>query len=315
MRFGFVVDSSCDLPREFMTANDIAVLPNQVRTSGEFVIDVRDPAVTADFYARHLGEQTKEFGESIPLTSEEIERLFLEQVVPDLDYVVMITVTAQRSPIYQRAAKALMPILARARGVREDKGIKGPFQMRVIDSQSMFAGHGAVVLEAVRLLKGGSTSTRFYEELEKRVIPNAYGYMVPTDLYYLYSRAKMRGDKSVGFLSYTVGSTFDIKPIARAFRGQTGPVARVRHYDDAVAALLKVVRREMERGLLAPYLNISYGGDLADVPALPGYAETLALAAAKGVEVHLSPMSITAGINVGRGAFCLGFIGQPHEFG
>ena len=138
--------------------------------------------------------------------------------------------------------------------------------------------------------------------------------MIPTDLYYIYSRAQKKGEASVGWITYTTGSALDIKPVLRCLRGDTGAVGKVRHYEAAAKRLLENVEREIERGLLAPFVNISYGGDPDTVPQLEGYARMAKTATARGVEVKVSHMSMTGGVNVGRKALTVGLVAQPHEF-
>jgi len=197
--------------------------------------------------------------------------------------------------------------------VREKAGVQGPFAMRVFDSQTLFAGQGVQILELARLLREDMPVTRIFKRMDE-IIPQTYAYLVPTDLYHLYTRARKRGDKSVGFLGYTLGSALDVKPIARSLRGDTGPVAKVRHFGAACERVFANVTREIERGLLAPFVNLSFGGDWAPIQELAGYQAMAKAAAARGVEICWSHLSITAGVNVGPGSLTVGMIAQPHEF-
>jgi fatty acid-binding protein DegV len=118
----------------------------------------------------------------------------------------------------------------------------------------------------------------------------------------------------MGFIGHALGNALDMKPIARCFRGETGPVAKVRHFAAAAERVFANVTREIERGLLVPFVNLSYGGDRAAIAHLRGFA-TLAQAASKhGVEVCWSHLSMVAGINIGPGALSVGIVAQPHTF-
>ena len=105
-----------------------------------------------------------------------------------------------------------------------------------------------------------------------------------------------------------------MKPIARCFRGETGPVAKVRHFAAAAERVFANVTREIERGLLAPFVNLSFGGDWTAIAQLPGFVALTRAATARGVDVHWSQLSMTAGVNVGPGALTVGIVAQPHEF-
>ena len=81
-----------------------------------------------------------------------------------------------------------------------------------------------------------------------------------------------------------------------------------------MAELLAFAARRVREGLLAPTLCLSYGGDLAELAALPGYDALRETCAAAGVEVFETAMSMTGMVNVGTGAIALGFASEHHEF-
>jgi DegV family protein with EDD domain len=312
MRFGIFVDAACDLPPSFVRDNPVYVLPVPIRIGERFVIDDRNETVTKRFFEKALAAGATDV-ESQPYSEKELEEIFLGKLVLEFDYVICLTITRTRSPIFERTQAASFHILTRYRPVRERAGVQGPFAMRVFDSQSLFAGQGVQILELARLLREDMPVTRVFKRLEE-IIPQTYAYLVPTDLYHLYTRARKRGDKSVGFLGYTLGSALDVKPIARSFRGDTGPVAKVRHFDAAAERVFANVTREIERGLVAPFVNLSFGGDWAPIRELGGYRRMAEAAASRGVEICWSHLSITAGVNVGPGSLTVGMIAQPHEF-
>jgi DegV family protein with EDD domain len=312
MRFGIFVDAACDLPSSFVRDNPVYVLPVPIRLGERFVIDDRNEAVTKRFFEKALAAGATDV-ESQPYSAQELEELFLSKLVLDFDYVICLTIAKSRSPIFERTQAASFQILTRYRPVRERAGVPGPFAMRVFDSQTLFAGQGVQILELGRLLREDTPVTRVFKRMDE-IIPQTYAYLVPTDLYYLYTRARKRGDKSVGFLGYTLGSALDVKPIARSFRGDTGPVAKVRHFEAAAERVFANVTREIGRGLLAPFVNLSYGGDWTPILQLDGYKKMAQAAASRGVEICWSHLSITAGVNVGPGSLTVGVIAQPHEF-
>ena len=61
-------------------------------------------------------------------------------------------------------------------------------------------------------------------------------------------------------------------------------------------------------------LCVSYGGELRELEALPGYDDLRQLCRASKVEFLASVMSMTGAINVGEGALVVGFAAEPHEF-
>ena len=171
----------------------------------------------------------------------------------------------------------------------------GPFAMRVFDSRNLFAAQGVQIMELARMIRADTPTPRIFRRLEE-IIPQTYGYIVPSDLNYLQARARSHG-AGMGFVGHRLGNALDVKPIARCFRGETGPVAKVRHFAAAAERVFANVTREIERGLLAPFVNLSFGGDWTAVAQLPGFIALTKAATARGVDVHRSRLSMVAGVN------------------
>lgn len=65
---------------------------------------------------------------------------------------------------------------------------------------------------------------------------------------------------------------------------------------------------------MTPTVCISYGGELDELRALPGYAQMKDVCAGHGVTVYETVMSLTGMVNVGKGAVTVGFADGPHRF-
>lgn len=311
MRIGIVVDSACDLPPEFFAENKVEVLPISIRIDKQHFSDTRDTQATLDFYKNQMGS-AGHAAETAPYSVEQIKQVFLEKLVLDFDYVFCLTLMRSRSPIFENATKASFGILAEYKPIRQKAGVAGPFALRVIDTQNLFAGQGITAVEAVQMIKAGKSVNEIRERLEY-LAQHTYGYMMPRDLYHLRSRAKKKGDKSVGWLQYTLGSALDIKPLVQGYRGETGPVAKLRHFDEGAAKVFAYIASRIEAGLLTPTVCLSYGGELDQLAKLPGYAALEKTAEAHGVTLYRSVMSMTGVVNVGEGALAFGFASPEHK--
>lgn len=312
MRIGIVVDSACDLPDEYRLAQAITVLPIRVLVDDANLLDDRDPAVRRQFFEQKLG--TRSHGAvTEPWTVEQIRALFLERLVVDYDCVFCLTITSTRSPIYDNATEAAFAILSDYRPIRHAAGVPGPFLMRVIDSENLFAAQGITAVEAVRLRERGEHPGQIRERLEM-LARNTWGYVVARDLHYLRARARKKGDRSVGWLSAALGSALDVKPILRAWRGETAPIAKVRGYEAAAQMLFRYAVRRVNAGLLSPTLCLSYGGELDEMRALDGYSALRETCVERGVELFEAPMSLTGMVNLGVGALSLGLAAEDHPF-
>ena len=312
MRIGIVVDSACDLPAGYIERNNIVLLPIAVRIGDAVLADHRDEEATLSFLHAHVAERGHE-AETIPYSVEQIRDLFLGKLVVDYDHVFCLTLTKTRSPIHEHAVQASFAILNDYKPIRQSAGHNTPFALRVIDSQNLFAAQGVAVVEAVRMREAGENVQKIRERLEELAL-HTHGYMVPPDLYYLRNRARNKGDRSVSLFSAALGTALDIKPVLHCNRGETAPAGKVKGFEPAVQKLFDFTVQRIQAGLLTPTLCISYGGELSELRALPGYARLLDTCEASKVEVFESVMSLTGMVNVGKGAVVVGFAAPPHKF-
>ncbi|WP_198670308.1 DegV family protein [Dyella sp. C9] len=310
MRMGLAIDAACDVSQAFLQKHNIAVMPITIRVDDEVFMDDRSQVELHRFLDRNLGNRSHS-AETIPCSVEDVQKLFLDKLVLEQDCVFCLTITATRSAINDHVIKASFAVLKNYREVRDRNGIAGPFLMRVIDTRSLFAGSAPAIVEAVRLIEAGETPAAIRERLTY-IANNSYGYMLPRDLYYLRARAKKKGDRSVGLVSAMLGSALDIKPLLRGYRGETGPVGKVRGFEHGAETLFNYAAKRVHAGLLVPVVSVSYGGDLAELPKLPGYGALRTACEECGVELMEAPMSITGMVNVGEGAVTLGFAAEEH---
>ncbi|MCD9029134.1 DegV family protein [Luteimonas sp. BDR2-5] len=312
MRIGIVVDSACDLPPDWLQAHDVKLLPVTVRIGDSTFVDLRDARETLAFVDAHVAERGHT-AETAAFGAEQIEALFLEQLVIDYDYVFCITVTRNRSQIHENATQASFGILGEYKPVRMQAGHTTPFALRIVDTQQVFAGQGILPVEAVRLRDAGATAPEIRSRLEF-LAERSYAYMVPRDLGYLRARIKHRGDRSVSLLSALIGGALDIKPILHCHRGETGPVGKVRGFAPAAEKLFAFTAGRVRAGLLTPTVCLSYGGELDEMRQLPGYDALVAACAEHNVERFETVMSMTGMVNVGAGSLTVGFAAPPQPF-
>lgn len=305
MRIGLMVDATCDVPRKFIDEHRVTLLPITVRIDGQTFVDVRDPAALASYRSSGIGDRGHSAETEAPSVAA-IRDLFLGRLVIDYDAVFCLTVTATRSPIFDHVTQASFAVLGNYRPLREAAGNRSPFLLRVLDTRSLFAGQGVTVVEATRLIAADASPGTIRERLSD-LAAHTYAYALPRDLHYLRARARKKGDHSVGMLSAALGSALDIKPILQCFQGETRAVAKARGFETGAAMLFGHAALAVRGGLLAPVLCVSYGGDLAELEALPGYAALTAACGEAGVTLYCCAMSMTGMVNIGTGALALGY--------
>lgn len=313
MRIGIIVDSCCDLPRQFLDQHEIVVLPIGLRIGGAVIRDRRDPEETHRFYATHVDRKSEDFAESIPYSPAQIEQVFLDKMVIDYDYVFVLTITSERSPIYDHALQASRSVLTKYKDPRREIGKPGRFGLCVLSSRNLFAGQAVLAAEAVRLIRLGGTPSEIGNRL-RLLADQIHTYLVPADLFHIYKRAVKKGDTSINWGTYKLGQMLDMKPILHCNQDVTTPIAKVRGFESGVQRLFANAARQVRAGLESPHVCISYGGDPEVVPSLPGYADLAAAARERGAEILISMMSNTAAVNVGTGAVSLAFAAGSHAF-
>ena len=283
MKIGVVVDPSCDLPSSFFRNGDVELLPTTIKVGDHSFVDHRDDAQTIKFHSDTKTRMKQKIDtpvESRPLTSEQIEALFLEKLVHKYDHVFCVMATHARSDIYDDVMKASRSILVKHRQVRREAGLDVRFKMTVINSGNIFAGTAVLTAELVRMIKAGATPS-VIESRINGLVPHTYCYLVPPDLTHIYKRASKRGDKSISWAGFMLGSMLDIKPVLCGHMDHTEPVAKMRHFDAAVETMFANATRSVEAGLLTPSICLGYGGDPDDLQHLPGFMR-LKKAAGKG---------------------------------
>lgn len=312
MRIGIVVDSACDLPPDFIEREQITLLPITVRIGDAVLADHRNEEATLQFLRAHIAQRGAE-AETMAFTVQQIHDLFLSRLVLDYDHVFCMTITRTRSPIFDNAMQASFTILNEYKPVRAAAGLATPFALRVIDTQTLFAAQGVLAVEAARMRAAGEGAAKIRARLDHLAL-HTHGYLVPPDLYYIRNRARKKGDRSVSLVSAALGTALDIKPILHGNRGQTGPVARIKGFGPAVEKLFDFTGRRIAAGLMTPTVCLSYGGELEEMRALPGYARLRERCAESGIEVFESVMSLTGMVNVGKGALVVGFASEARDF-
>lgn len=305
MRIGFLVDATCDIPESFVDNGQVMVMPIAVRIGDYEVTDRRNVEVIQNFLDNDIAKKADQ-AETRSLSVDEICTLFLQKLVVEYDHVFCLTVTRERSPIFDNATQASFGILNDYQAIRQAAGINTPFSLRVVDTGSLFAGQAVPLMAGLRLQSEGADPPRIRTRIE-HVAMHTHAYAVPPDLYYLRSRARAKGDRSVSLMSAMLGSAFDVKPILHCNRGKTAPVAKVRGFEPAVEKLLQAAASDVKSGLMLPVVCLSYGGPLDEMRALPGYQLLRDTCNAHGVELQESLMSLTGIINLGKGVLSLGY--------
>jgi DegV family protein with EDD domain len=310
--FCLVADASCDLPAAALSHPQFRLLPVRVQVGGQAEMDRRDADKLGNFYDTALTSPDASGGRSEPLSVDEMLGMFKHHIAHNFDECLGVFVSSSRSAIFNRAKLAVGRARIESYAQRLRLGRNRPLQMDCVDSQALFAGYAAQVLDLLSLVDKGADIAQVIQR-QQQTVAHTHAYMVPGNVSYILERASKKGEKSVGALAAFAAKALHITPIIHAHKGETLPVARALGNAKATGQLIKLGQSLIEqRKLLSPHLCWSYSGALREVSDLPEYQQLKVSAAKYGVAVHLEPMSMTGAINVGPQALVMGAIAKPH---
>jgi DegV family protein with EDD domain len=311
LKLGILIDASAEVPASVLANPHVRMLPISIQIDDQLFVDQRQAAFTRDFNSRYLNLRAAEVSQSVPPSSEAISQYLVNHIAGDFDHVFGLFVASTRSPIFKNAFTAATKAIGDTMVQRAKLGIKGPLLVECYDSLNVFAGYGVQVMEALRQFEADPSAANIRASIQ-RLSQHAYGYVAPSQLDFIVTRARAKGENSVGAFGKAAAKMLGILPILRGHKGATEAVAKVRGVPAAQSYVLDLARRELQRGLLAPFINLTYSGTIETVQAMPAYNQLCAEANAKGVMVSLQETSPTGSINIGPDALGVGFIGQEH---
>ncbi|MGO4279184.1 EDD domain protein, DegV family [Cupriavidus sp. OV038] len=306
-----LADAACDMPRAMMDALGVHTIPFRIRAGDRFVVDTRDEAALPDLYQQYLVGKQDHYAESIPLLERELEDHLLKHVVAGCDRAILLTIASTRSKFYANATGAVVGTVARSFKLRKDAGRSGLFDLTVIDTGAIGPGQALIVREVARMLGHGGDAAAISHAVETRLRDAAHMIMVPNELLYMYTRAKQKGENSITWGRYMLGNAFNIRPIIRMHQGETEAIAKARGQEDGIRRLLAHAESCVRAGcLLTPDISVAYAGNIDEVRAWPAWQSLAATAERAGVELMLAPMSLTVALNIGAGAFSIGYLSE-----
>jgi fatty acid-binding protein DegV len=312
LKLGILVDAAAEVPASVLANPHVRMLPISIQIDDKIYRDVRDGAFTREFNSKYLNLRAAEVSQSIPPSSDMISKFLVEHIALEFDQVFGLFVASTRSPIFKNAFAAASKAINDTMAVRLQAGIKGPVLVECYDSLNFFSGYGVQVMEALRQFEAAPSVSHVRTSMQQ-LSKSAYCYVAPSQLDFVLTRAKAKGEESVGKLGQMAAKMLGVIPVLRGFQGQTAAVAKVRGVPAARDHVLDIARRELARGLLAPFINLSFSGDISLVEALPAYRSLCDEATAKGVTVSLQEMSPSGSINLGPNALTVGFMAREHE--
>jgi DegV family protein with EDD domain len=200
-----VTDSSCDLSQAEAAELGVAVVPLSIRFGSEEFVDIEELSV-ADFYRRMA--ESPSLPETAAPAPGRFEQAFRQMADEGADTVLCINLSSELSATIESARNA-------ARAVAPD------IDVRVIDSRTLTAGLGTIVLQAAEAARSGASA----DDIEALVA----GLIERTRVYAtLDTLDNLKKGGRIGAAQHLLGSMLSFKPVINVSDGKVEEAGRAR---------------------------------------------------------------------------------------
>ncbi|WP_419944041.1 DegV family protein [Candidatus Poriferisodalis sp.] len=217
-----ITDSSCDLSDDAVDELGVTIVPLEIRFGTEAFVD-RVELSTADFWERCQSDP------DLPSTAAPAPGAFAQAYQRAADAgaseVVVITLSSDLSATIEAAQQAA--------------GAHTELACHVVDSRSVSAGLGLIVIAAAELAAGGASGSEivdFVQAAAPRVRIHAA----------LDTLENLRKGGRIGAAQSLLGSVLSIKPLITVTDGRVEPAGKQRTRTRALAHLVGLVSSESE---------------------------------------------------------------------
>ncbi len=172
-QYAIVVDSGCDMPKNFYDEHDVVLVPFHIRLGEEDMLDVPE-AIPEDYYARFSSRRERVRTSQPSLAEyEDVYRAFIEQ---GYTKIISLHMSSELSGSYQTAVNAAT--------VFSDEA-----EIAVVDTKLASAAEGLIVADLVSLRDDGIGYKESLAHIQ-RLISLTQLYFIPTQKNALRNKRK-----------------------------------------------------------------------------------------------------------------------------
>ncbi|MCY6372084.1 DegV family protein [Clostridium ganghwense] len=281
-----IIDSSCDLPLQFIEENKIPALGLICHLDGEDHVDDFGKTLTYEYFYKRIREG------SMPTTSQinvyRFEELF-KKYVKEGKAIIYLAMSSKISGCFNSATVA-------------KKLVEEEFKqadITVIDTKSASIGEGLLVYNAYEMLKNGATKEEIVSWVEENKL-NVQLWFVVEDLMHLKKGGRLSAAKA------NIGTLLQMKPMLCVDKeGNLKNTNNIRGRKKAIKSLFDRFEENMvldENSVIA----ISHGDCFED--AL--YLKDIIIEKYKVKKVIINHVGPVIGSHTGAGMISLCFIGK-----
>lgn len=282
-RIALVTDSSADLPQDFIDANQIHVIPIQMRIGEHALLD----GLTVDLEQVYeaINEEDKKATTAAP--SPEIAYRYLSYLASRYESVIAITIASQMSGVHQLMSQQAKKI--------------GP-NVTIIDSRKNSVAHGLLVMKAAELIASGCSHNEIVKKIDT-LADNTNIFLAVNDFKTIAKSGRV--PKSMGLIA----GLAHFKPIMTLNAiGKSGVAA---------IAFGTTMSEKRLLGVLKKYMNLKCNYRVAIVHSLAAdKAEKFAklLKDKLGLTpIYIKETSCAVGLHAGKGCIAVGVLGESKE--
>jgi len=313
MSLGILVDASCDLPTSIYERYQVNILPTTLMVKKQPVSDARDPETTQRFYHSTSAQQLAS-ARPDSATAEALIGALNTSLLYQYDQLLIVTPHLKLSNTLTRVRETIFQMQPQFEALRLAAQLTHPYKVRILESNSGYAGYGLVLYEALRLINEKARSVdqlkqpldAFKGSLVTFVLPGheRFNYELlanpPFNLSWL-SLQKLKLTTSLPIFKIDLDGANYYQNL------KTGNVER---------DFLHFAYQQLTHTQLSSHLvNISYAGNLAQLRVLPVVKTLQQYVKSKGGKLVYSMMSLSSAAQLGKGALSLSFAGSEQLAG
>ncbi len=246
----------------------------------------------------------KEYEDYVDIQAKEFYDII--QANPDIDVSTSQTSTGKIASVYEElkdegytdviAVVISSKLSGTYQGAVLAKDMVPGINVYVIDSRSVSYGEAFLVLEAIKMIKGGHKTREIIDKLEK-IRDNIYIYVLVDTLKFLVKNGRLSATS--GFL----GTLLKIKPLLHVQRdGSLVPFEKIRTTSKAQQRLLEVVKHDVDGKNVIMF--IAYTNNLEKAQEIKQQIQAFRA----DITVELVPLTPVVGAHAGPGTLGVGYI-------
>lgn len=266
-RVSLVVDSTCDVPREFVAKHGIEVVPAFVNFGAESFPDDGVALPPTEFYRRMSVEKELPRTSAMPTgLAQEAMRRQLEKS----EAVLVISLSPEFSGIYNTFKLAAQQV--------------DPARITLFDSGSVSMGYGLQVVAAAEAVARGASLEEVIAAVQSAKDRLRFYAVIDT-------LDNLRRSGRISYVVAGLGALLQIKPILNIKDGKADTAQRVRTHSKALQTLVEMVQAggKLERMAIVHTNALSAAQDLRARLEAFAPAEVFIVEATPAIGVHVGP--------------------------